>query len=59
MKGKDSNCVGILSDKEEAATASNLSEFTIFFKLLFVQDPIFRFLSTLGDNCFIYFRQGH
>ena len=29
MNTKDSNCVGILSDKGEAATASNLSEYTI------------------------------
>ena len=29
MKRKDSDCVGILSDKGEAATASNLSEYTI------------------------------
>ena len=27
MKKKDSNCVGILSDHGEAATASNLSEY--------------------------------
>ena len=29
MKRKDSNCVGILSEQGEAATASNLSEYTI------------------------------
>ena len=29
MKRKDSNCVGILSDQGEAATASNLSEYAI------------------------------
>ena len=29
MKRKDSNCVGMLSDQGEAATASNLSEYTI------------------------------
>ena len=29
MKKKDSNCVGILSDQGEAATASNSSEYTI------------------------------
>ena len=29
MKRKDSNCVGILSDQGEAATASKLSEYTI------------------------------
>ena len=29
MKGKDSNCVGILSDQGEAATASSLIEYTI------------------------------
>ena len=28
MKRKDSNCVGILSDQGEAATESNLSEYT-------------------------------
>ena len=28
-KRKDSNCVGIISDQGEAATASNLSEYTI------------------------------
>ena len=29
MKRKDSNCVGIITDQREAATASNLSEYTI------------------------------
>ena len=29
IKRKDSNCVGILCDQREAATASNLSEHTI------------------------------
>ena len=29
MKRKNSNCVGILSNQGEAATASNLSEYTI------------------------------
>ena len=29
MKIKDSNCVGIISDQGEAATASNLNEYTI------------------------------
>ena len=29
LKRKDSDCVGILSNQEEAATASNLSEYTI------------------------------
>ena len=29
MEIKDSNCIGILSNQEEAATASNLSEHTI------------------------------
>ena len=29
MKRKNSNCVGTLSDQMEAATASNLSEYTI------------------------------
>ena len=28
-KCNDSNCVGILSDQGEAATASNLSEYTM------------------------------
>ena len=31
MKKKDSNCIGILFDQGEAATASNLSEYTIVF----------------------------
>ena len=30
MKRKDSNCVSILSDQGEAATASNLNEFLKF-----------------------------
>ena len=33
MKRKDSNWVGILSDQGEAATASNLSEYTTSFYL--------------------------
>ena len=31
---KDSNCVGILSDKGKAATTSNLSEYTVPFRRL-------------------------
>ena len=31
---KDSNCVGILSDQGKAATASNLSEYTVHFRQL-------------------------
>ena len=34
MKRKDSNCVGILSDQGEAATASNLSEYTVVYSVL-------------------------
>ena len=29
MKRMDSNCVGVLSDQGEAATASNLSEYIV------------------------------
>ena len=36
MKRKDSNCVGILSDQGEAATASDLSEYTICKRFCFV-----------------------
>ena len=34
MKRKDSNCVGIIFDQGEAATASNLSEYTIHLVML-------------------------
>ena len=29
MKGKDSNCFGVVSDQVEAVNASNLSEYAI------------------------------
>ena len=35
MKRKDSNCVGIISDQGETATASNLSEYTTHNSLLY------------------------
>ena len=38
MKRKDSNCVGILSDLGEAATASNVSEYTILSTINIVLD---------------------
>ena len=39
MKRKDSNCIGILSDQGEAATASNVSEYTILVKSFLIDFP--------------------
>ena len=44
MKGKDTNCIGIISDQGEAVTTSNLSEYTI------PQQIIYRWKKNLMDS---------
>ena len=55
MKRKDSNCVGIISDQGEAATASNLSEYTMQRAILFQCIYLLSFLVFCRFTCLLYF----